>query len=92
MPALRWFVRGYLGLRTDGVHHVPRGPALFVSNHNGGMIGPDLPCTLSVLWERQAKGAETTREELLRKYESEYTGTADRMTRQLLDYAKKRSR
>jgi len=51
LPALRWFVRSYLGLRTHGVEHIPRRPALFVSNHNGGMIGPDMPCTLSVLWE-----------------------------------------
>jgi 1-acyl-sn-glycerol-3-phosphate acyltransferase len=48
---LRWFVRGYLGLRAHGLEHVPRGPALFVANHNGGMIGPDIPCTLSVLWD-----------------------------------------
>jgi 1-acyl-sn-glycerol-3-phosphate acyltransferase len=48
---LRWFVRGYLGLRADGLEHVPRGPALFVANHNGGILGPDIPCTLSVLWD-----------------------------------------
>jgi multimeric flavodoxin WrbA len=42
--------------------------------------------TLSVLWERQAKGVEPTREELLRKYESDYGKTADRMVRQLLKY------
>jgi multimeric flavodoxin WrbA len=42
--------------------------------------------TLSVLWERQAKGVEPTREELLRKYETDYGKTADRMVRQLLKY------
>ena len=74
---------------SDGAQHIIGNIANFFN-----AVGLVLPpyATLSVLWERQAKGAETTREELLRKYESEYTGTADRMTRQLLDYAKKRSR
>jgi hypothetical protein len=39
-----------------------------------------------VLWERQAKGKSPTREELLSKYESDYAGTADKMTRQLLNH------
>lgn len=39
--------------------------------------------TLSVLWERQAKGADPTREELLKKYEADYASAADRMIRQL---------
>ena len=43
--------------------------------------------TLSVLWEKQAKGAETTREELLKKYETDYAETADKMIRQLVRYA-----
>lgn len=43
--------------------------------------------TLSVLWERQAKGKEPTREELLSKYESDYAETSDKMIRQLLKYA-----
>jgi hypothetical protein len=40
--------------------------------------------TLSVLWERQAKGADPTKEELLRKYESDHAATADKMIGQLL--------
>lgn len=43
--------------------------------------------TLSVLWERQAKDKEPTKEELLRKYETDYAETADKMIRQLLKYA-----
>jgi multimeric flavodoxin WrbA len=43
--------------------------------------------TLSVLWERQAKGADATREELLDKYESDYAETADKMIDQLLKFA-----
>ena len=43
--------------------------------------------TLSVLWEGQAKGKETSREELTRKYEADYAGAADEMIRQLLEHA-----
>lgn len=42
--------------------------------------------TLSVLWEKQAKNADTSKEELLRKYEAEYASTADKMIRQFLRY------
>jgi 1-acyl-sn-glycerol-3-phosphate acyltransferase len=37
-------------LETAGVEHVRRAPALFVGNHNGGIMGPDLFCTLPTLW------------------------------------------
>ena len=40
----------YLRLRSEGVENVPRGPAIFAGNHNGGIMGPDLFCTLSTLW------------------------------------------
>lgn len=43
--------------------------------------------TLSVLWERQAKSADPSKEELLEKYESDYSGTADRMIEQLIAHA-----
>jgi multimeric flavodoxin WrbA len=43
--------------------------------------------TLSVLWERQAKGVETTRDELIAKYEADYAETATRMVDQLIRYA-----
>jgi len=51
-----------------------------------GLLIPPF-ATLSVLWEGQAKGKETSREELMRKYEADYAGAADRMVRQLLDHA-----
>ena len=51
-----------------------------------GLLVPPY-ATLSVLWERQAKGADPTKKELLEKYESDYTETADRMVQQLLEYA-----
>lgn len=43
--------------------------------------------TLSVLWERQGKDADPTKEELLAKYEADYAGTADRMIQQLVKFA-----
>jgi multimeric flavodoxin WrbA len=71
---------------SDGAQQIIGSLANFL---NG--VGVAIPpyATLSVLWGRQAKGADPTREELLRKYESDYTETADRMTRQLLDYARR---
>lgn len=56
-------------------------------------IGLLLPpfTTLSVLWEGQAKGEKTTREELLQKYEQDYTATAKTMAKQLATFSKKLS-
>jgi 1-acyl-sn-glycerol-3-phosphate acyltransferase len=51
LPALRLLCDRYLGLRRDGLEHIPRSPALFVGNHNGGIFGPDLLCTLGTLWQ-----------------------------------------
>jgi 1-acyl-sn-glycerol-3-phosphate acyltransferase len=54
LPLFRAMNRGYLRLRRDGLEHIENvasGRALFVSNHNGGMLGPDLACTLGTLWE-----------------------------------------
>src|SRR5438309_2078670 len=51
LPLVQAVVRAYSRLRVDGVENVPaRGPALFAANHNGGIAGPDLLCTLAVLW------------------------------------------
>ena len=49
LPAVERFNRSYLRLRRDGLEHIPAGPALYVSNHNGGIAGPDLACTLGTL-------------------------------------------
>ncbi len=46
----------YLGLQTEGFDELPEGPALYVGNHNGGIAGPDLCCTLGTLW--RARGPE----------------------------------
>src|SRR5688572_25542298 len=57
LPALLRFNRAYLRLRVDGREHIPRGPVLFVANHNGGIFGPDLLCTLGLLWEARGPDA-----------------------------------
>ena len=56
LPVAHAFCRTYFRLRVDGLEHVPAGPAVFAANHNGGIAGPDLACTLSTLW--QALGPE----------------------------------
>lgn len=54
-PAMSLFARSYCSLETEGTRHLPSGPALLVANHNGGIVGPDLMCTLSVLWRHLAE-------------------------------------
>jgi multimeric flavodoxin WrbA len=71
---------------SDGAEHIIGNLCNFF-NAVGLLIPPY--ATLSVLWERQAKGKEPTKEELLKKYESDYAETADKMIRQLLKYAPK---
>ena len=56
LPAFEAFARHYVRLERDGLEHVPTGPAMFVGNHNGGIAGPDLPCTLATLW--RTRGCE----------------------------------
>ena len=51
-----------------------------------GLLVPPF-ATLSVLWDRQAKGAAPTKEELLRKYEDQHATTADKMITRLLEHA-----
>ena len=53
LPPLAWLQRNYFRLDAEGREHVPAGPALFVANHNGGILGPDLFCTLPLLWQWQ---------------------------------------
>lgn len=51
LPLVRTVNERYLHLRRDGLENVPRTPALFVGNHNGGISGPDLACTMGTLWD-----------------------------------------
>jgi len=71
---------------SDGAQHIIGSICNFF-NAVGVLIPPY--ATLSVLWERQAKGEEPTREELLTKYEEEYSLTADRMIDQLLSHVRR---
>lgn len=57
LPLIGGINEHYLRLRRDGLEHIPRGAALFVANHNGGIFGPDLFCTLGTLWEVLGAGA-----------------------------------
>lgn len=69
---------------SDGAEHVIGNLCNFF-NAVGLLIPPY--ATLSVLWERQAKDKEPTKEELLARYESDYADAADKMIRQLRKYA-----
>jgi 1-acyl-sn-glycerol-3-phosphate acyltransferase len=51
LPFMRASNRRYLRLRSQGFDRLPSGPALYVGNHNGGILGPDLCCTLGSLWD-----------------------------------------
>lgn len=69
---------------SDGAQHIIGNLCNFF-NAIGLLIPPY--ATLSVLWKRQAKGAQPAREELLHKYATEYAQTADKMITRLLDFA-----
>jgi 1-acyl-sn-glycerol-3-phosphate acyltransferase len=51
LPSIRAYNRYYVRLRSEGVENIPTGPAMYVSNHNGGITSPDFPCTLGTLWD-----------------------------------------
>lgn len=51
MPFAAVFNKYYLRLKRDGLENIPRCSALFVANHNGGITGPDLICTMGTLME-----------------------------------------
>lgn len=55
LPVLETLNRRYLRLEVRG--DVPAGQALFVSNHNGGIAGPDLACTAALLWRARGPDA-----------------------------------
>jgi 1-acyl-sn-glycerol-3-phosphate acyltransferase len=51
LPLVRAANRRYLRLRAEGLERLERAPALYVGNHNGGIAGPDICCTLGSLWD-----------------------------------------
>lgn len=50
LPHVEELTARWLKLRVEGLEHLVRRPTLFVGNHNGGIMGPDLFCTLATLW------------------------------------------
>ena len=68
---------------SDGAQHIIANLSNFFN-----AVGLALPpyTTLSVLWEKQAKGVKTTKEELLKNYEDEYRSTAEKMVGQMLKF------
>ena len=56
LPFVRLSNQRYLRLRAEGFENLERGPVLYVGNHNGGIAGPDISCTLGSLWD--ARGPE----------------------------------
>ena len=69
---------------SDGAQHIIGNLCNFF-NAIGLLIPPY--ATLSVLWERQAKGTDPTKKELLQKYEADYGEAADQLIRQLVRHA-----
>lgn len=57
LPLVRLWNRRYVRLDAQGFDLLPRGPVLYVGNHNGGIAGPDLCCTLGSLWDARGPGA-----------------------------------
>jgi 1-acyl-sn-glycerol-3-phosphate acyltransferase len=50
LPSLESVSQHYFRSTCEGLEHADGGPAMFVGNHNGGIMGPDLFCTLAALW------------------------------------------
>jgi 1-acyl-sn-glycerol-3-phosphate acyltransferase len=57
LPLVRLVSKRYLRLRSEAFERLESGPVLYVSNHNGGIAGPDLCCTLGSLWDARGPQA-----------------------------------
>jgi len=55
LPFFELINRRWLRLRVEGLENLPAAQALFVGNHNGGIMGPDLSCTLATLWRHASQ-------------------------------------
>lgn len=56
LPALTAINARFSRLEVEGLQHLGAQPALYVANHNGGILGPDLASTMGTLW--QARGPD----------------------------------
>lgn len=68
---------------SDGAEHIIGNISNFF-NAIGVIVPPY--ATLSVLWDMQAKGRNTKRATLMKKYQKDYTKTADTMLEQMVKY------
>lgn len=57
LPLAQLLNRRYFKLRVEAPSELLRGPVLYVGNHNGGIAGPDLCCTMGSLWETRGPEA-----------------------------------
>ncbi len=57
LPFVRRANQRYLRLHAEGFEDLEQGPVLYVGNHNGGMAGPDIACTLGSLWHARGPDA-----------------------------------
>ena len=71
---------------SDGAQHIIANISNFYNAI--GILMPPF-ASLSVLWEKQAKGVNTSREELMEKYNKDYKATAEKMVKQLLKHSRK---
>src|SRR3954464_10545496 len=52
MPAFEFMFQHYHHASIEGFEHVPRGRALVVGNHNGGIMAPDMYAFMLAFWQR----------------------------------------
>ncbi len=52
MPVAEFFFRYYFRTRVSGLENIPRGPAIFIGNHSGGLSTPDTAMTTYVFWSQ----------------------------------------
>jgi 1-acyl-sn-glycerol-3-phosphate acyltransferase len=57
LPIVDAYARRYAKLEVTGREHLADRRALYVGNHNGGIFGPDLLCTLATLWSAHGPDA-----------------------------------
>ena len=57
LPRAKAVCERYFRLRVEGIEHAGEGPALLVGNHNNGITGPEVACTLVALWSRRGPEA-----------------------------------
>jgi len=52
LPLVEFLSERYFDLRCEGEDHIPNEPVVFACNHNNGYLGPEVVCTLGILWKR----------------------------------------